>query len=143
MAIRKVNKDDLNQLRLIRNKWQGIGIFRQAHLITPDEQLDWYKKNKDNVGYIINGRAYGKIYDDGEVAFYGFDEWIIEDLYEMLKISKSPIFYGECYLLNPFLVPFWLRAGFKVKEGLVNRKCWQGKMWDSLLLEMDNDFSKR
>ncbi len=49
--IRQVNKSDLEQLRMIRNKWQNMGLFRQAHNITKKEQLAWYKENKNNPGY--------------------------------------------------------------------------------------------
>ena len=90
--IREVNEGDLEDMRQARNKWYQLGIFRQSKEITKDEQQFWYKTT-DNPGWIINDRAYGKIYDNGEIAFYGYDVWEVEDLIELIETEgkgKNP-----------------------------------------------------
>lgn len=131
--IRPVEHEDMHMLRQIRNKWQPLGIFRQNYIIKPSEQEKWFDQEK-NPGFIINERAYGKIYKDNEIAFYGFDEWKHEDLLFFMNKMNKEMYYGECYLNNPFLT-WWLDAGFKVRGNLKNRKCYNGRMYDSLLLE--------
>lgn len=135
--IRPVEAVDLNQLRLIRNKWQKLGLFRQAHDLTMEEQMDWFEDN-DNPGFIINERSYGKVYPDNEIAFYGFDEWVQDDLKEFMEFSGKRLYYGEAYQNNCFLT-WWIDAGFKVVGTLKNRKVWEGKMYDSLLLEWHDE----
>jgi len=139
--IRVVKKSDLELIRKIRNKWHHLGLFRQDHNISKKEQLKWYEENKDNPGYIINDRAYGKIYSDNEIAFFGFDEWEVNDLQELINSLNPVLLYGECYQNNQFLT-MWLDAGFKVTGHQKNRKYWDGRMWDSLLLTWSrNDIS--
>ena len=135
--LRKVEYSDLEQLRKIRNKWRQLDIFRQNHDILEQEQIDWFEST-DNAGLIINDRAYGKIYSDGEISFYGYDEWLLEDLQELINYgkSKSPILFGECYQFNPFLY-LWLQSGFTVEGVLRNRRYHNGRVWDSLLLELE------
>ena len=135
--LREVEYSDLDQLRKIRNKWRQLDIFRQNHDILEDEQARWFE-NTDNAGFIINGRAYGKIYNDGEVSFYGFDEWLLEDLEELIDYghSKSPVLYGECYQFNQFL-HLWVEAGFMMRKVIRNRRYYNGRIWDSILLEKE------
>jgi len=129
--IRPVVLEDMGNLRRYRNKWYRLGIFRQDRDITIDEQFKWFK-NEPNLGVIINESAYGKLYESGEISFYGFDEWKIEDLKELM--GESCYLHGECYLNNPYLT-LWLDVGFKVIGHKKNRKYWFPRMWDSLILE--------
>jgi len=131
--IKDVTHNDIENMRVCRNKWQRLGIFRQAVDITADQQQEWFDTTL-NKGFIINGRAWGKVYSSGEVSFYGFDTWLVNDIKEIIKNSKQSVLHGECYLNNPFL-GLWLDAGFKVVNYKSNRKCYQGRMWDGLELE--------
>lgn len=138
MEVRPVTVDDLEMMRLARNKWQKLGLFRQEHDITQAEQINWFNK-ESNPGFIINNSAYGKVYDDHEISFYGFDNWNLIDLVTFMKYMDKELYYGECYQNNPFLVPLWLKAGFKVQYGMTNRKYWNNRMWDSLMLKWSKD----
>jgi hypothetical protein len=132
--LRPVQAKDLETMRLARNKWYKLGIFRQDHAITKDEQKIWWHDRTQEHGYIINERAWGRVLADGEISFYGFDEWHIGDIFELMEKVKNNTFYGECYLNNPYLT-IWLIAGYKVIGYKRNRKYWNNRMWDSLLLE--------
>ena len=133
--IRGLVFDDLENLRLIRNKWYKLDIFRQSKEISPKEQLEWYQNNI-NAGYIINERAYGKVYATGEISFYGFGEWYATDIKELIDNHTNDYYFGECYQFNPFLTT-WLEAGFKVVGYNKCAKFHNGRMWDSLNLRYD------
>jgi hypothetical protein len=133
--LRPVVFDDLENLRQVRNKWYKLDIFRQSKEITKQEQLDWYKNNQ-NAGHIINERAYGKIYSTGEVSFYGFGDWLPQDLQLLLESTTHNSLHGECYQFNPFLT-FWLEAQFKVVGYKKKARYHNGRVWDSLLLRWD------
>jgi len=141
--IRDVGREDLETMRQTRNLYYKLGIFHQHQTILREEQDQWYE-NEKNPGVIItdvNGNwSYGKIYESGEVSFYGGKpkEWNHMHLMELLKHFPKDRYWGEAFAYNPY-IDFWLEAGFKIVNVIRKRKFWEGRDWDSYMLEYQNE----